>query len=89
MAQGSDWVIPPAGSGEINLAIEIADDANLTPEIQQALEMLMQALAMEESVQGYALPVLAGKCDGGTYIRTCDTKCVVKVSCSPVIRLPF
>jgi hypothetical protein len=68
MAEGSEettWVVPPPAPGGANVHLQIHPDAQLSSEFKQALDQLMQALAAEESVQGYANPAKkpAPSCD--------------------------
>jgi hypothetical protein len=52
----SGWLVPPPGPGGVSLFIAVAEDANLTPELREAIETLVRLTSTDESVQGYAQP---------------------------------
>ena len=63
MAEGDDlrkkaveWLREPPAAREIRVLVECGEEAELTPEAQDALEHLMSELADAE-VQGYVLPL--------------------------------
>jgi hypothetical protein len=61
------WIVGPPAPGEVNIQIAVDRQAQLTPELQEALEQLVQALQQDE-VEGYARPcpsrVVTCKADG-------------------------
>ena len=64
-SQESGWVVPPPGPGGMSLFIAVAEDAQLTPELQAAIETLIQLTSDEASVQGFAQPpITPGSCPG-------------------------
>jgi hypothetical protein len=54
--QKSGWIVPAPEPGGMSLFIAVAEDAQLTPELQEAIETLVRLTSDDESVQGYAKP---------------------------------
>jgi hypothetical protein len=48
----SVWVLKPPGPGEVHLHIAVGDGVEMTGEVRQAIERLLDALQQEE-VQGF------------------------------------
>jgi hypothetical protein len=90
---GSGWVIPPADPGEVNLYLAVAPEAQLTPELQAALEALVRAIDQAESVQGYATVPAKGSCrrlDSEPQCRpvSIEPGCAVHVQCRIKVTQP-
>lgn len=66
--QGSGWVVEPPATGAF-MSLDVADDAELTPELRQALDMLVQAISEpgqgeEEEAEAEAFQVFKPRCKG-------------------------
>jgi hypothetical protein len=66
-SESSRWLVTPPGSNDIHFEITAGDQVQVTPEIQQAFENLVQALRGDD-MQGYV------------YDPKCTTK---NVNCEP------
>ena len=72
---GLGWLLEPARPGEAKVHIDIGESVPLTPEVQEALERLAQALqAGREDVEGFLLSAFS------TTPTTCNPQ---MTTCSP------
>ena len=80
---GLGWLLEPARPGEAKVHIDIGESVPLTPEVQEALERLAQALqaGRESDVQGFLLSTFS--------TSTTPTTCNPRVAtCQPRIEEP-
>lgn len=78
------WMVPPPGRNELTLTIGVGDGVELSPEIRQAVDLLIGTLISGElaAVAGEEGP----KC-GGVYNRCSSFSCVLD-TCNPFKSVP-
>lgn len=83
MSDDSGWVVEPAS--EVQIEIAVGEDAELTPEVREALDSLLRVLESEQGEQ-----------EVEAYRRRCPSQCAApayatcnpKGSCAPQVTMP-
>ena len=77
MSDERQWMVAP---DEARIEIAIGPEARVSPEVRAALEQLMNAMAQQDDVQGYAMCTTRIECHG---VKT--NLCAVNMVCSNVV----
>lgn len=77
MSDERQWMVAP---DETRIEIAIGPEARVSPEVRAALEQLINAIAQQDDVQGYAMCTTRIECQT---VKT--TLCAVNMICSSVV----